>query len=148
MNLRPSELRDACEEIYGEGWQTALAADLGKHPLTVSRWMAGKNRFVPRYAAAYVKARLDTMRTAKRHPAYDVIITQGQGPALRFGLFRSEARNEFINLLGQAAVAVRKDGRALTFKQACQEFELDPDTAQAIVEKYMEINRLYADLIR
>lgn len=39
--MTPTQLTKLGERIYGPGWQSALARDLGKNDRTVRRWLAG-----------------------------------------------------------------------------------------------------------
>ncbi len=56
--MTPEELRSACVELYGYGWQTRLAEALGVDGSTVRRWVSGAVP-IPNPTAAAVRCFLD-----------------------------------------------------------------------------------------
>lgn len=65
--MTPSTLRAAGEALYGDRWQSAIAADLGLADRTIRRWLAG-DRDMPDDLAprimALIEARLPALKSA------------------------------------------------------------------------------------
>lgn len=53
--MTPDQLREIGEALYGTGWQSDLAADLGVAERTVRRWLSGA-QIIPDGVAAEVRA--------------------------------------------------------------------------------------------
>lgn len=59
--MTPDELKAAGAELFGKGWQTRVAEQLGVDGSTVRRWISGAVP-VPNIAAAAIRCFLDRKR--------------------------------------------------------------------------------------
>lgn len=51
--MTADQLKTICQSIYGKGWQSKLAGELGRDSSTVRRWACGSVS-VPPYVEAYL----------------------------------------------------------------------------------------------
>jgi hypothetical protein len=71
---------------------------------------------------------------------------QGDGGERRLSLL--EASSEFKRELGDCCMGVYKNGKPMSFKSACKEFNINHEIAERIIELKMEVNCLYGQLER
>lgn len=72
--MTPDDLTTICRALYGTGWQSALAHDLGISNRTVRRWVAGQNP-VPEWVFEALEIRQEAqarMREKPRRPGRTV----------------------------------------------------------------------------
>lgn len=65
--MSPDELKSAGRELFGHGWQTRLAEQLGVDGSTVRRWVSGAVP-VPNPAAAAIRAFLHIRKLTGNRP--------------------------------------------------------------------------------
>lgn len=64
--MSPDELKEAGRALYGNGWQTRLAENLGVDGSTVRRWVSGSVP-VPNPAAAAIRCFLECAPKGQSH---------------------------------------------------------------------------------
>lgn len=62
--MTPAELASIGRRLYGPRWKTAMARELGRHPVTVSKWM--KLPELPEHISKHVELLATHRLTATR----------------------------------------------------------------------------------
>ena len=81
----PELLRRLGETIYGRGWETALARDLGLHRTTVERWARGKSNLQDYYIDQILQCSMWRLRANRQRARWIIQTIKNLPESERYG---------------------------------------------------------------
>lgn len=85
---------------------------------------------------------------SRRLSTYSLVYDQGLGSEEEIADDWASARDGYVSLVGQCSVGLKKDNILLSKEEVAEEFYLNSDILDKIVDLRMQINILYGRLYK